>query len=265
VVYYQDEVDIHLNPKVGRDWMLRGQQKVVVTPGENVKRCVAGALDPRRGEIIWAAGKRRDSELFLKLLRQVRAVNPSAKRIHIILDNAKAHLSLKARKALEEEFQGVIVLHFLPPYCPQENPIERLWCELHANVTRNHGGCKTIEQLMAHLERFLIGASPDPPSKPSLARAPTANVAKEVHREPTSTENRGLLFSRGHSPSPGLRLTIKPRPDRTTEACVWCRAYPNAGSRDLRRTRAPCVKPGAAPCVREPCCMRNNLNSIASS
>jgi len=176
VVYYQDEVDVHLNPKVGRDWMLRGQQKVVVTPGENVKRCVAGALDPRSGEIIWAVGKRRDSELFLKLLRQVRAVNPSAKRIHIILDNAKAHLSQKVRKALEEEFQGVILLHFLPPYCPQENPIERLWCELHANVTRNHR-CKTIEQLMAHVERFLIRASPYPGSKPSLARAPTTNVA----------------------------------------------------------------------------------------
>lgn len=32
-VFYEDEVDIHLNPKIGADWQLRGQQKQVVTPG----------------------------------------------------------------------------------------------------------------------------------------------------------------------------------------------------------------------------------------
>ena len=32
VAYFEDETDIHLNPRIGRDWMLRGQQKVVVTP-----------------------------------------------------------------------------------------------------------------------------------------------------------------------------------------------------------------------------------------
>jgi len=26
-VFYEDEVDIHLNPKIGADWQLRGQQK----------------------------------------------------------------------------------------------------------------------------------------------------------------------------------------------------------------------------------------------
>ncbi len=32
-VFYEDEVDIHLNPGIGADWQLRGQQKRVVTPG----------------------------------------------------------------------------------------------------------------------------------------------------------------------------------------------------------------------------------------
>ncbi|KDL14894.1 hypothetical protein DET60_1362 [Raoultella planticola] len=34
-VFYEDKVDIHLNPKIGADWQLRGQQKRVVTPGQN--------------------------------------------------------------------------------------------------------------------------------------------------------------------------------------------------------------------------------------
>lgn len=32
VAVYADEVDIHLNPKIGMDWMLPGQQKEVLTP-----------------------------------------------------------------------------------------------------------------------------------------------------------------------------------------------------------------------------------------
>jgi putative transposase len=45
VAVYVDEVDMHLNPKIGPDWMLCGQQKKVLTPGKNQKRYLAGALD----------------------------------------------------------------------------------------------------------------------------------------------------------------------------------------------------------------------------
>jgi transposase len=38
VLVYVDEVDIDLNPKIGPDYMLRGTQKRVVTPGKNQKR-----------------------------------------------------------------------------------------------------------------------------------------------------------------------------------------------------------------------------------
>lgn len=176
VVLYQDEVDVHLNPKIGRDWMLPGQQKEVPTPGNNVKRCVAGGLNPKTGSIVWTVGARRNSDLFIAFLRRVRETYPEARRIHLIVDNCKAHSSQKVRKALDEEFGGVIVLHFLPPYCPEHNAIERLWRELHANVTRNHR-CKNIEALLAHVERFLKRAIPYPGSRPSLAKATTATAA----------------------------------------------------------------------------------------
>ena len=43
---YADEVDLHLNPKIGPDWMLPGTQRLVLTPGNNEKRYLAGAYDP---------------------------------------------------------------------------------------------------------------------------------------------------------------------------------------------------------------------------
>ena len=51
VLVYLDEVDIHLNPKIGLDWMLPGQQKSARTPGQNRKRYLAGALDARSGRL----------------------------------------------------------------------------------------------------------------------------------------------------------------------------------------------------------------------
>ncbi len=48
-VFYEDEVDIDLNPKLGADWMFRAQQKRVVTPGQNAKHYLAGVLHAGNG------------------------------------------------------------------------------------------------------------------------------------------------------------------------------------------------------------------------
>jgi hypothetical protein len=42
---FEDEVDIDLNPKIGRRGMRRGQQAPVETPGDNVKRYRAGSMN----------------------------------------------------------------------------------------------------------------------------------------------------------------------------------------------------------------------------
>ncbi len=87
VALYADEVDIHLNPKIGSDWMLPGQQKVVVTPGQNVKRYLAGALDARSGRLLWQAATHKRSGLFIDLLRKIERAYPTARVIHVIVDN----------------------------------------------------------------------------------------------------------------------------------------------------------------------------------
>ena len=62
---YEDEVDIHLNPKIGPDWMNRGEQKEVMTPGQNEKRYIAGALDVRTNELVCVDGDKKTSMLFI--------------------------------------------------------------------------------------------------------------------------------------------------------------------------------------------------------
>lgn len=153
VAVYADEVDVHLNPKIGLDWMGYGPQKEVLTPGQNEKRYVAGAMDAKTGALTWGDGERKNSVLFIALRQRLLKVYADAPVIHVILDNYRIHKSQITQRALAG-FGGRIRLHFLPPYCPNENKIERLWQDLHAAVTRNHR-CGTMSELMPHVYRFL--------------------------------------------------------------------------------------------------------------
>lgn len=171
VAVYQDEVEVHLNPKIGRDWMLPRCQREVVTPGQNVKRHVAGTYQPRTGRLVWVWGQRRNSALFIDLLRELLVAYPAATRIHLILDNCNIHDSDATQEALATPEFRRLKLHFLPPYSPLDNPIERLWRDLHDNVTRNHT-CPTIDALSGRVDHFLTTADPWPGNHPSIAPGP---------------------------------------------------------------------------------------------
>jgi transposase len=153
VAVYADEVDIHLNPKIGWDWMAQGQQKEVRTPGKNRKRYLAGALDARSGELLWVSAAHKDSWLFIRLLVRLWKRYPRAKVIHVIVDNYSIHGSDLTKWALGCA-GGRIKLHPLPTYSPKHNRIERVWEDLHAKVTRNHT-CRTMDRLMRRVYYYL--------------------------------------------------------------------------------------------------------------
>ena len=152
VASYADGVEIHLNPKIGPDWMLSGRQKVVVTPGQNVKRYLAGALDIRSRQLLWTASSHKHSGLFIDLVRHVARRHRDAKRIHLIVNNYSIHSSRQTRSSLAELPQ--VALHFLPPYSSDFNPIEREWRLPRAEVTRNHRRTN-IEELMYDVRRYI--------------------------------------------------------------------------------------------------------------
>jgi hypothetical protein len=155
VAVYLDEVDVHLNPKIGCDGMNRRRQKEVVTPGNNAKRYVCGALDARTGGLTWVKAERKNSLLFIALLKKPAGdACPHAKAIHVVPDNYTIHTG-KISRAAAADLGGRVVPHFLPPYCPQHNRIERVWLDLHANVTRNPT-CRDMDELMREVVRYLM-------------------------------------------------------------------------------------------------------------
>ena len=78
-VFYEDEVDIHLNPKIGADWKMRGQQKRVVTPGQNEKYYLVGSLHSGTGNVSYVGGNSKSSALFISLLKRLKATTVGRK------------------------------------------------------------------------------------------------------------------------------------------------------------------------------------------
>jgi transposase len=147
VAVFQDEVDVHLNPKIGSAWMPVGEQATVETPGNNVKRHVAGSVVWSTGTLLVSPpGKRRNAALFLEHLDDLRRRLRGFRKIHVICDNAPFHDCRAVREYLRE-WGHRIELHFLPKYAPETNPIERVWWHLHETITRNHR-CATLAELL---------------------------------------------------------------------------------------------------------------------
>lgn len=151
---FQDEVDVHLNPKIGSCWMPRGQQAEVVTPGNNDKVHIAGSLHWRTGRLLVSApGRRRNAALFVAHLDDLCQRLRGYRVIHVICDNARFHNCRAVQECLDRH-AGRLVLHYLPKYAPETNPIERIWWHLHETITRNHR-CQSLPDLLDQVYEWI--------------------------------------------------------------------------------------------------------------
>ncbi len=155
-LFFADELDIHLLPKIGYEWMLRGTQTEVMTPGTNEKNYLAGALNFVTGQMVHVVGERKNRFLFIDLLKVIDRKCPTAKftRVYVVVDNYRIHTA----KAVVEWLAGHprFKLVFLPSYCPKANPIERAFGDVHDKCTRNHKRTRLsdlVSDVVWHLKR----------------------------------------------------------------------------------------------------------------
>jgi transposase len=151
---FADELDLHLLPKVGSQWMPQATPVEVMTPGKNERRYLAGALDLRTGRVHSCLWFRKMTGLFLDWLNLLDRTYPARRfdRIYLVADNGKIHKAALVQRWLRQHprFQ----LLFLPTYCPRAHPIERCFGDLHDKVTRNHRR-KRMRNLVCDVQRHL--------------------------------------------------------------------------------------------------------------
>jgi putative transposase len=143
---FEDEVDLNLNPEVGKMWMRKAAQAELPTPGDNEKCYLAGSLHWRTGVLFETVGPKRDGALFARHLNDVRLALRRYRKVHVICDNARYH-KYGAVAQFVKEHGDRVALHYLPKYSPDCNPVERVWWRLREAITRNHR-CASLPELV---------------------------------------------------------------------------------------------------------------------
>ena len=113
------------------------QQKLAIEQTSGRQRInIHGAVDLETGQTRMIEALTIDATSTIRLLESIEAMYPSLTLCHVFLDNARYHHARLVRAWLERPGCR-IKLHFIPPYCPHLNPIERLWGVMHKHVTHN--------------------------------------------------------------------------------------------------------------------------------
>ena len=184
ILLFADELDIHLLPKVGYQWMPQGETVKLVTPGQNQKHYWAGARELKTGRLVHGTAFRQTNVLFRTLLDGLERRYPKARfdQVYVVVDNYGIHKAKAVERWLAAHPRFTLL--FLPTYCPKANPIERAFGDVHDKCTRNHQRNR-IEELVGDVEQHLSTNGPWQYKLSQLYYTPEVTTAVErIAKEP---------------------------------------------------------------------------------
>jgi transposase len=122
-LYFLDAVHPEYQSQAACGWIKRGEYKTLQTTGKQKRLHFVGALALNTMEVMVREYETIDADSMIQFFKDLEQTKAEG-QIHVILDNAAAHRNRKLADFLKD---SRIQLHFLPPYSPNLNPIERLW------------------------------------------------------------------------------------------------------------------------------------------
>lgn len=132
-IYFIDAVHPEHQSQAVCGWIKKGVQKTLQTSGKQLRLHFAGALCLTGMKIFAEEYETVDADAMVDFFKKLES-QTEARVIHVILDNARSNKN----KKLEEFLQSSrIKIHYLPPYSPNLNPIERLWKVMRENTVYN--------------------------------------------------------------------------------------------------------------------------------
>lgn len=150
-ILFMDAVHPTQATKITHGWIRTGHDKPIETTGSRTRINLLGAvaLDNIEGAIV-NEYEFVNSETIVQFLGLLREKYPQNHKLHLILDGAGYHIANVVKNTAESLN---IELHYLPPYSPNLNPIERLWKVMNEHA-RNSVYFKTKREFRAALDRF---------------------------------------------------------------------------------------------------------------
>ena len=157
VILAEDECHLDLLPWVRATWILRGQRQRVITPGQNQRRSLFGAVNLATGQWVCQVARRANSAAFVRLLEGLLQTYPDAPAIAVVLDNVIIHSSRAVRAWLAEHPQ--VQLLYGARYCPHENPVERIWGAMKRYLANSPP--PTIQGRVSQAMNFFAACTPE--------------------------------------------------------------------------------------------------------
>ena len=143
--------------KVSCGWIRTGTDKPIETTGSRTRLNIVGAI--RLGHIEEAITEQYatvNGESIIDFFKLIKEQYTADKPVHLILDGAGYHRSLVVKEAAKDIG---IILHYLPPYSPNLNPIERLWKVMN-EYARNNKYFSTAKEFRRSIDEFFDSTLP---------------------------------------------------------------------------------------------------------
>lgn len=157
-IVFMDAVHPTQATKVSCGWIRKGMDKTIETTGSRTRLNLVGGIE--LGKLSEAVIRQYDTvngEAIMDFFEQLKRQYGECSTLHVILDGAGYHRS----EEVKEKAKGLnIELHYLPPYSPNLNPIERLWKVMNEKV-RNNRYFATAKAFRQEIQHFVSAILPD--------------------------------------------------------------------------------------------------------
>ena len=133
-IYFLDSVHPQHQTRIANGWIRKGVRKNIATTGKQKRLSFMGGICLNGHKLVIQQTDKVNADSIKRYLRMLRQRNKERGEIHIVWDNAGYH---KSRDILSYAAGLNICVHYLPPYSPNLNPIERLWKMMHEQTLYN--------------------------------------------------------------------------------------------------------------------------------
>lgn len=150
-LYFTDASHPQHNSMPAYAWIPTGEEREIKTNTGRMRINLNGALNAKDKSAVVCSVETVNAVAMIELFQALEAKHPDAKMIHLIMDNAKYN---HARLVRDYEKTSRIRVHYLPPYAPNLNLIERLWKFFHQKTLYNQYYATYLEFKTASLDFF---------------------------------------------------------------------------------------------------------------
>ena len=136
VILFADGVHPQHNTEASYAWIEKGKEKEILSNTGRTRVNINGAINPLNPtEVVAYECDTINAITTVSFFKEVEKRFGDKKSIHLFVDNARYY---RSRLVMDYVQSSKIKLHFLPPYAPNLNPIERLWKFLKKTVIKTN-------------------------------------------------------------------------------------------------------------------------------